>query len=203
MRYFITFVALCLTASMGSCQEVPDYSSRINEISLGFNRITGNGSNTCIGYKHNFSSGALRAGAELSIYSWGDEDESFNLTGHNYAISPKIGYEFQESFNRFKIYYGADLVYSLGRYKREEYDIDSEGVDLAIDRNQKIALRPLLGLQVFIFESISISVESFFDIAYLTAAENSPGSDDPWVNTMTAVSANLVPLGLLSVNYHF
>jgi hypothetical protein len=203
MRYYITFFVLYITASTGYSQEAPDYTSKINEINIGFNKEPLGGTYTFVGFKHSFSNGALRAGTGLKISMTEDESEWTNSSTHRFVISPKIGYEFQKWFNRFGIYYGADLVYTYGKYKSEINDVDQEGVSESISRDQRIALRPLLGLSVFIFESLSISMESFIDLSYLTSGEKSPESEDPWTNTLKGVSANLVPIGLITVNYHF
>jgi len=203
MRYFITFFVLYISASISYSQEAPDFTSKINEINLGFYKDPLVGTNTFVGYKHSFSNGALRAGTGLKISTLGDESEWINSSIHRFSISPKIGYEFQKWFNRFGIYYGVDLLYIYGKYKSEVNDVDQEVVNESISRDQRIALRPLLGLSIFVFESLSISLESFIDLSYLTSGERFPESDDPWVNTMKGVSANLVPIGLLTVNYHF
>lgn len=203
MRYFIAFSVLYLATSICSGQELPDFSSNLNEFNLGFNKGSDMDPNTFIGYKHLFSGGAIRAGTEFRFSSFRDGSDVPDYKNSFYKFSPKVGYEFHRWYGRFKFNYGADLVYTYGRYKEKEYQDGSEDVDLNIERIHGVYIRPLLGLSVFVFKSLSISLESFFDIGYRAIDENYPEGDDAWINTKNGFSANLVPLGLLSVNYHF
>ena len=112
MKNTIILIALLvmLTPCMG--QDLPDYSKNRNELNLGyFNAFELNGlGDLGIGYKRLTDKGEFRTGVGMNFSKSKREYQSYQDNSTWNDISPRIGYEFHQWYNRIRLHYGVDAV---------------------------------------------------------------------------------------------
>ena len=205
MKNILVFIALCGIAIPSQSQDVPEFSDKRNEINLGyFNAFELNGINESgVGYKRIISNGAFRTGAGFNFSQYDHENETEQWKYSGLEFSPRIGYEFHQSFNRLRLHYGTDVVSSFIN-STSEY-IAEDPISNRTDKSKgfQIGLRPILGLTVFINKSISFATETYLDLRFYKSTEERTRSSGTTTSTDKGMSMGLGPLGIVSVNFHF
>ena len=184
-----------------------DYSEKRNEINIGFfNAFELNTINELgIGYKYSTEKGALRLATGFSLGTQESEGEQYQHNYSDFGISPRVGYEFHQNFNRLRLYYGVDFVTSFYKSVSEHTYVDpaTPSTEIRTYKNSKVGLRPILGLTVFLTNSISLSTETYLNLLVYKTTHEWDNSDDLSTDTSKGIDTGLGPLGIVSVNFHF
>jgi len=149
--------------------------------------------------------GAWRFGTGLGFStSNSDNDNGTTQTHNSLSISPRIGHEWHQNFNRLQLQSGTDLVTDFYRLHTEDENEGSDYYRLYESKETRVSIRPFLGLKVFITKSISISTETYLDIGYtIGTAEENYNAVNTTTSNVQGASVILGPLGVFSVNFHF
>lgn len=207
MRKIIIAIAAIAFSIPCFGQEPVDYSEKRNEINIGFfNAFELNAINELgIGYKLSTEHGAFRLATGFSLSTQERETEEYQNDDSNFWISPRIGYEFHQNFNRLRLYYGVDFVTSFSKsvYEQTYVASDPPSTDIRTYKENKIGLRPILGLTVFLTNSISLSTETYLNLLFYKTTYERDYSGDLTTETGKGLDMGLGPLGIVSVNFHF
>ena len=87
-----------------------------------------------------------------------------------------------------------------------EYNYDSSSPpadDIITYKENKFGLRPILGLTVFLTNSISLSTETYLNLLFYKTTYERDNSDGLTTETSKGIDTGLGPLGIVSVNFHF
>lgn len=183
------------------------FTDKKNEINIGFFNAfeLSNVSDFGIGYKRMTKNGAWRFGTSFGLSATKSEGENSSSNTYNYYnIAPRLGYEWHQNYNRIQVQYGADVMAKFFNRTMEEVGDNPDYNSYDEINNQSYSLRPFLGLKVFISKSISLSTETFLDIAYSYRTVNEIyNSSSNSTYTEKGSSVRLGPLGVFSVNFHF
>ncbi len=179
-------------------------SPKLNEINFGYINVFNLSSsdlNVGLGYKRSGERGAIRLGTSFffSVYNSGGSTGGENSDG-GFGLTPHLGYEFHHSINRLRLYYGADLVSSVYRQKRENTSVDGEIFDYRKTEQYSLGLRPLVGLTFFLNPSISLSTEAGILFGWMM---DRTSDEDGLVSKSTSLNSSAGSLGIVSVNIHF
>lgn len=186
------------------------YTDKKNEINIGFFNAfeLNNYSDFGIGYKRMVKNGAWRTGTGIHFYREDGnrhdnvyDDETTAI--RSYTISPRIGYEFHQHFNRLQLQYGIDFVTSFHKRTVENLTENEDYNTFQQTNKNKISIRPFLGLKVYITEYISISTETYLDIGYSIETFENNSLNNNYTRNAKAASVALGPLGVFSINFHF
>ena len=156
-----------------------------------------------IGYNHQYEKGALRIASGFHFSSDLNESDSHLSEGSGYSLSPRIGYEFHRWFSRIRVQYGADVVYSLWRFKSDQFNDNPYYSSTHSIKLNEYGIRPILGITLFLNSSVSFSAESYFDMSYFRRTDEDVESGDTSVSTSQGMTARFGPLGIVSINFHF
>ena len=205
MKNILAIITLLGIAIPCLSQNPIDYSDRKNEINIGyFNAFELNGINELgVGYKRLLENGALRTGVGFNFSKYNNDYETEQFNNSGFEISPRVGYEFYQFYNRLRLNYGADVVSSIIRSKSEFITNTPNSNRTDITRNYQLGFRPILGLTVFINKSISISTETYLDFHYYHSTEERTRITGITTNTSSGMNMGLGPLGIVSINFHF
>jgi len=217
-KLLFVIVSLSFITSAKS-QDSLAYTSKKHELNIGyfnaFNLTSGN--DFGVGYKYTFRNGALRIGTTFSFSNDKTTDDGQSMSENetkNLSIKPRIGYEFHQNYKRIMVYYGADFITYIEDY-HSNYTYNNSNNDTYYSRKYTtttsgFGISPLLGLKYFINKKISISTETSFNFAYKKSenkydyfddGSSTPSSSDS--SERKSYSANLSPLGIISINFHF
>lgn len=186
--------------------ESADYSARKNEVNLGFFNVFDLYATPDfgVGYKISGERGAFRLGSSFRLNRYERDGEDYQLMDKSFRISPRIGYEFHQDFKRLRLYYGADVVTSFYKAVNEQTFpvIDPYETEIYTIRSNEYGLSPVLGLNVFLSKSVSLSTETHLNVLFSKSVIE---DDDSSPNTTTSRGMNvgLSPLGIVSINFHF
>lgn len=205
MKNTIILIALLvmLTPCMG--QDLPDYSKNRNELNLGyFNAFELNGlGDLGIGYKRLTDKGAFRTGVGMNFSKSKREYQSYQDNSTWSDISPRIGYEFHQWYNRIRLHYGVDAVTSFSNYSSEDIYEDPANDRLSEYKTIAAGIRPLLGITVYLSKSISIATETYMNIGFSKTIEETTYNGETDTYDRQGMNIGLGPLGIVSVNFHF
>lgn len=205
MKITITLIALfaMLTPCMG--QDLPDYSEKRNELNLGyFNAFDLNGlGDLGIGYKRLTDKGAFRTGIGMNFSKSESEHQSYDNNSKYGELSPRIGYEFHQWYNRIRLQYGVDAITSWSRYSNEDIYEDLDNDRYSEYKTFAGGIRPLLGITVYLSKSISIATETYINIGFSKTTEERTQNDNTNTYESQGMNVGLGPLGIVSVNFHF
>lgn len=205
MKHILTLLTLAAIGLPGVSQEPQPFSSKANEFNIGFfnafalNQIDELG----IGYKRRFKSGAIRTGTGFNFWKSQYDDDINQYDRKSMEISPKLGYEFDRYFNRIRLQYGADFVASFSKLRGELTSQNINQANINETKEYSLGLRPVLGITVYLNESISISTETYFYFQYTNLKEEQSSGTNISSITDKGISTGLGPLGIFSVNFHF
>lgn len=206
MKKFTFLLLIFCNFVISFSQESTKFTEKINEINIGsFNVFDLSGLNDFgIGYKHQFNSGALRINTGFSFHKTTNEDidDDYTYNSKFLRIKPRIGYEFHRYLNRIQLYYGVDLV---GSWTISESEKEGTNVTNYKDES-KIMLygfSPLIGLTVFITNTISISTETSLDFFVSNTENNYKSGTYEYINNTKTFGVDLSPLGVITINLHF
>ncbi|MEN8228269.1 MAG: hypothetical protein ABFS38_08955 [Bacteroidota bacterium] len=205
MRNTILLITLFVLALPVHGQDLPDYSERKNEINIGyFNAFDLNGIDDLgVGYKRMINNSAIRIGTGFHFMTNTHESVSSQDSGSFFEVSPRLGYEFYQWFNRIRLNFGVDLV---GTYYKSKSDYSSDNPDSFVDYTTtsiQYGVRPLMGLTVYINKLISISTETYLDIRYYKNTDENIRWNGTITTTDKGMTTGLGPLGIVSINFHF
>ncbi len=160
-----------------------------------------------LGVKFQNSKGAFRLSTTASFSSLNQEgDDPSNKSSHSaFSSSLNLGYEWQKTFNRVVIYFGFDITSELVNRKFTYENSNYNGfVKSETKINEySVGIRPLLGLNVFIFENVSVGTEIQYSAKYYTGTEkNSYTSSPDSKSKFNGIRTYFGPLGFLSINVH-
>ncbi len=205
MKQIIVLIAICSMSLPSQSQDQLEFSENKHEINLGyFNAFELNGINElCIGYKRLINNGALRTSIGFNFFKYDDDYETEQHKNSGFEISPRVGYEFHQSYNRLRLHYGADVVSSIINSKSEFISDIPNSNRTEKSKGYQLGFRPVLGLTVFINKSISLSTETYLDFHFYKKTEERIGSTGTTTNTSNGLSMGLGPLGIVSVNFYF
>jgi hypothetical protein len=206
MRKTTLLIALLALCIIGSAQDPVNFSENRNEINIGFFNVFSMNviHELGIGYKISGEHGALRLATSFNLNTQDRDSEDYRLKDKDFGISPRIGYEFHQNFNRLRLYYGADFVTSFYKTVYEETfpSIDPYETRTQTMKTNQYGLRPILGLTVFLSKSVSLSTETYLNVMYSKSIVEQDNSN-PYTSTTKAMNVGLGPLGIVSVNFHF
>lgn len=207
MKQLLTIAAISALILPLHAQGPESYTDSKNEINIGFFNAfeLNNFSDLGIGYKRMAKNGAWRLGTGFGFSASNSDNDNGAVQTHTYYdISPRIGYEWHQNFNRLQLQYGTDLVTDFFKSTLED---TNEGTDYYRFQERianKYSIRPFLGLKFFITKSISISTETYLDIGYTVETfEENNNSPNTTIRNEKGASVVLGPLGVFSINFHF
>lgn len=201
------FVLVALFAIVVPCvsQDLPDYSKKRNELNLGyFNAFQLNAMGELgVGYKLLGDKGALRTGLGMDFGKNESEHQSYKSYSSAYELSPRIGYEFHQWYNRIRLHYGGDAITSFSQSSYEDKYEDPVNDRVSTYETFAVGIRPVLGITVYLSESISIATETYMDISFRKTNEERIYSGNTTTEGSKGMNVGLGPLGIVSVNFHF
>lgn len=205
MKYAIVLIAALALALPCHGQDLPDYTSKKNELNIGyFNLFNLPGSQELgIGYKHMGNKGAFRAAMGFNLYLSNSSDEEMQSIQNGFDITPRLGYEFHQWFGRARVHYGADVVTSFYINNSEITNDDPDYIRADNYNSSSFGIRPLLGVTVYIHPSISLATEVFMDIRYEKTVREDFRTESESVQVDKGLLTELGPLGIVSINFHF
>jgi len=207
MKQLLIIVAALAFMLPVHSQGSESFTDKKNELNIGyFNAFElSNFSDLGIGYKRMAKNGAWRFGTGLGFAtSNSDNDDGATETNDYFSISPRIGYEWHQNFNRLQLQYGTDLVTDFFKSTSENTNESNDYYRFSERIATKYSIRPFLGLKVFVTKSISISTETYLDIGYTTETiETNYNSLTNTTRNEKSASVVLGPLGVFSINFHF
>lgn len=206
MKHLLILVAALACAVPVHSQNSESYSDKKNELNIGFFNAfeLNNLSDLGIGYKRMAKNGAWRFGTGFAFsFSDSDDDDNSMHTHNNFSVSPRVGYEWHQNFNRIQLQYGTDLVTEFFKSTMEDTNQSIDYYWYQERRSTKYSIRPFLGLKVFVTPSISISTETFLDIGYTTETFEENYNSSTYKQKENRTSMALGPLGVFSINFHF
>lgn len=205
MKYAIVLIAALALALPCHGQDLPDYTSKKNELNIGyFNLFNLMGTNTLgVGYKRSGNIGAFRVGTGFGLALFSEEGNNYDGSNNGFSIYPRIGYEFHKWIKRFRVQYGADIAAGYSKYSRESNFPEGDSYWNQTATTKTFAIRPLLGVGFFIHPSISVSTEVYLDVSWSAQEIERFDNGDVQSNTNSGMNTSLSPLGIVSVNFHF
>ncbi|MDF1576669.1 MAG: hypothetical protein P1P86_15900 [Bacteroidales bacterium] len=203
----LTLLIAALTFSFHvSAQDPINLFENRNELNIGFfNVFDLNAAHDFgVGYKISGERGALRLATGFNLKSYDRDGEDYQSKEKSFGISPRIGYEFHQNFNRLRLYYGADVVTSFYKVVNEvTYPvIDPYETNIQTIKSNEYGLRPILGLTVFLSKSVSLSTETCLNLLFSKSIHEDDDSN-PHTTTTKGLNIGLSPLGIVSINFHF
>lgn len=205
MKYTLLCCAVIAMGISGYSQDQLDYSEKANEINIGyFNALDLTGMDEMgIGYKRLTNKGAIRISSGFNFWKDKSENDGSHWNSGGYEFSPKLGYEFHQWFNRFRVHYGADLKTQFIRFSSE--DITEDPVDSRSNTSRTFfyGVRPFLGLTLFINSSISFATETYLDLSLYNSHDERTYGNETTIEKQSGMNMGLGPIGILSVNFHF
>jgi hypothetical protein len=205
IRKTILLVALIAITVASNCQDLPAYSENRNEINLGyFNAFELNAiGDLGIGYKRANDKGAFRIGMGMDLGMYESDYETHQANSTGYGVSPRIGYEFHQWYNRIRLHYGADVVGTFRKSSYEDTYDDPANDRYSNTKSYSAGIRPVLGLTVYLSKSISIATETYMDISFSKSTTERDYNGNTTTEVSRGINAGLGPLGIVSVNFHF
>jgi len=205
MKYFILSITVFLFSLPCISQDKVDYTARKNELNFGyFNAFELNGTNDFgLGYKRLMRNGSIRTSVGFNFSQHDSETETEQWKTSGFGVSPRLGYEFHQSFNRIRLHYGSDVVSSFIK-STSELIADNPNLNRT-DKSKGyiLGVRPIIGLTVFLNRSFSISTETYLDIHYYKDTEERIRSSGTTTSIDKGMNMGLGPLGIVSINFHF
>jgi len=209
MKHFLLVAIAIALFFPANSQSSESFSDKKNEINIGFFNAfeLSNVSDFGIGYKRMTYKGAWRFGTSFGLRDYKTDYENTNISSSTFnylSLTPRIGYEWHQNFNRLQLQYGTDLTAGFYRNKTEDVDNITDYYRLRETIRNTYSIRPFLGLTVFISNSISLSTETYLNIGYShQTVEESYNSTSSSQSTEKGSSVSLGPLGVFSINIHF
>ncbi|PLW99705.1 MAG: hypothetical protein C0594_16745 [Marinilabiliales bacterium] len=205
MKKLIVLFVLSSMLSPAYCQDETAFSEKKNEINIGyFNAFDlANNNELGIGYKRTMKNGAIRFGTEFNINNSSNDHDGYKTVNNRLKLAPYLGYEFHKNYNRFQVFYGANVFASYDYTQAKYIDANTDNKEITEYLNLAYGVRPGLGLKFYINSSISITTETFINIQYTESNNKTEDADYISNRKTTGFSTNLNPLGLLSINIHF
>lgn len=158
-----------------------------------------------VGVKLHSKKGAFRLGTNFQYYNNTYENTSGSIEKskvNNLGFQLNLGYEWELTYNRIVIYYGADLSSSiLTRKVNQEsyYTIESKYKEVGL------GISPLIGVNCFITPNLSVGTEVKFTAEYIsgksTYSNSHFSSNEDYKNN--GFRTYFGPLGFLSINIYF
>lgn len=203
-KIFILIVSLATVLPCIS-QDLTDYSNKKNELNIGyFNAFELNAiGDLGIGYKYIGNKGAFRTGIGMDFGKYESDRESYQTNSTGYEISPRIGYEFHQWYNRIRLHYGADVVSSFSKSSYETIYEDPANDSYTNTKSFAAGIRPVLGMTVYLSKSISIATETYMDISFSKTTQERLYNSNTTTEVTRGMNAGLGPLGIVSINFHF
>ncbi len=199
----IAAFALCVNVS---AQDPNNFTEKRNELNIGFFNVFDlyAAHDFGVGYKISGERGAFRLGTSFDLSRSERDGADYQLLDKSFSISPRIGYEFHQDFNRLRLYYGADVVTSFYKavYEQSFPVIDPYETDTQTIKSNEYGLRPVLGLSVFLSKSVSLSTETHLNVLFSKSILEDDDSN-PSTTTTRGMNVGLSPLGIVSINFHF
>jgi hypothetical protein len=123
MKNLIMVIAALAFMLPAHSQGSESYSDKKNELNIGFFNAfeLNNFSDLGIGYKRMAKHGAWRFGTGIGFARTNSDNDNGTTHTHNYFnISPRIGHEWHQNFNRLQLQYGTDLVADFSKLFTED-----------------------------------------------------------------------------------
>lgn len=166
-----------------------------------------------VGIKFHDAKGAFRIGTNIAYNKTTNEAQNLPVDKYNISVFSSLiylGYEWHSTFNRVNIYYGIDVSSSYKNTKIKHEYSQSYPYNIVISEytlNEfTIGINPLVGVNVFITNNLSIGTEFKLIAEYVSGksksetTSNYPNIDE---NKSSGFRSRFGPLGFLSVNIHF
>jgi hypothetical protein len=199
-KVFTTLLILMITGGWVFAQDAPAPDKRKHEIGVGTLLPAGSGGSSFLNfsYKYHFTRGALSTSLLLNM------GKSTNFYDPEYYIRKDqllgafLGYELFKDFGRFRFSYGGDLGCFWERSVSGYVPEPGMQLDAEAEHSWSFGLRPFLGIAFRIVPGLSVSLESqaFFMYRLPNGFENGGENSHSY-------ELGMMPLGLLSLNYHF
>lgn len=205
MKHLFFLIALLAIVTPGRSQDLPDYSQNRNELNLGyFNAFELNAIGELgIGYKRLNDKGAFRTGIGMDFGKYKTEYQSYQYNSTGYGLSPRIGYEFHQWYNRIRLHYGGDVVSSFSKSSTETNYEDPANDTFNSYKTIGAGIRPVLGMTVYLSKSISIATETYMDISFSKTTQERTSNGNTTTDESQGMNVGLGPLGIVSINFHF
>ncbi len=162
--------------------------------------------NLQLGAKFHTLKGAIRLTCGYSYSNYSSEDKTINnveitYTGSNARFA--TGYEWQYTFTRVNIFFGADFSWAISNYNYKLVDGSDEIINKA--NIAYLGVNPLVGVNYFITPSLSIGTELRFTVEMYTGSEEVDNilSNTSYEYDISGLRTYFGPLGFISVNIHF
>ncbi len=161
-----------------------------------------------VGIKFHNPKGAVRLGTTFHYSNRKNEnlDGSKEIQKYSdFEMGLYVGYEWHSTFNRVNIYYGFDVSSSYFNYHyNNEYQSNTSEYKV---NEISIGVNPLLGINFFITQHLSIGTEVKFMMEYASGKSKSTNNGYYGQNESESKTSGFRtrfgPLGFLSINIHF
>jgi hypothetical protein len=205
MKLILTSITALLLILPLYSQNTEYYSAKKNELNLGyFNAFELNGRGDLgIGYKRIGDKGAFRTALGMNFGNYETEHNTYQIKSQGYEITPRIGYEFHQWYNRIRLNYGGDIFTAISKSTSEDVYDDRLSERNSLYESFSFGIRPIIGLTVYLSKSISISTETYMNISFLRETEERTYNGNTTTDKTKGMEVGLGPLGILSVNFHF
>ena len=165
-----------------------------------------------IGYKYNFSNGAIRSRFMIGSSNNKSEDRSYPSTYETNLLNLTIalGYEYHMNIEKTQIFFGSDIY--TGYLKNTTISTYTSGISPSatikstrLSETLSYGISPLIGVKYFITPALSISTEMRFMIDFREETNSSTGtSGSTTLGTKeNGFETRFGPLGQISLNLHF
>jgi hypothetical protein len=159
-----------------------------------------------VGIKLHSDKGAFRIGTNFQFYTENIENQSGStekIKLSDFGFKLNLGYEWDLTYNRVVVYYGADLSTAFSTSNiTQEYNNTTQESTL---NDFGLGINPFLGVNCFITPNLSIGTEVKFTAEYVTGKSTNTNSSftSNGEEKLSGFRTYFGPLGFLSINIYF
>lgn len=159
-----------------------------------------------VGVKLHNAKGAFRLATNFQYFNNTYENTSGSTNKskvNNLGFQLNLGYEWELTYNRVVIYYGADLSTSIDTRKVSQENYNSTNDSKYNEFG--LGINPLLGVNCFITPNLSVGTEVKFTAEYINGKSTYSSSESSSTNENknSGFRTYFGPLGFLSINIYF
>lgn len=181
-----------------------------------YNYESGTSPKLALRYKFNMSKIALRAGFDFAYQDRENDSDGNELENKSSQMFTnfKLGVEFHNNYKRVQLFYGLDFFHAISvsksKYESNYGYYDENGVLQSKiieseneNRNSEFGISPLLGINYFFNENLSLGVETNYMIGKYKNEYENTNDGETYKSWNQGINARFGPIGILSLNVHF
>ncbi|WMJ71642.1 hypothetical protein RCC89_00425 [Cytophagaceae bacterium ABcell3] len=192
----ISFLAVFIFALSLNIASAQDFSEGKHEIGFNFSGFFGQQAGGM--YRLHQEKGAFRASLNFQGELLNRESHAKSRT-REFNVKTSLGYQRFISENRWRFYYGADIVLDTRRFFQGSESSSWVGWTLTA------GIKPIVGLTYHLHPKVSISFETALYAAYQygESYSDSERNGRDYYSVPKILQFNIVPLNNLLLSYHF